>query len=153
MIYTSKGQFAFYMAFIFIIYFQSDIAYAQDINSSQKVTELKSLKINHQVNLNHILKPTVKLVEKKPKTDIANASEQPISMQLVGTMILGQRRLAWIKVEDQVYQLESGQSIPGLKRLISQINPESVVLIYAQPCDNVDSCDSSLTLTIRDALF
>ena len=151
MTYTSKVQLAFYVALVIFICVQSDFILAENENSTETIIELKSLKINQQINLNRIFKSTEKSVERK--ASIVSTSEQPVSVQLVGTIILGKKKVAWLKVENQVYQLESGQSIPGMKRQISQINPESVVLIYPAPCKTVESCDSPLTLTIRDALF
>ena len=148
----NKVQF-FYMASILFMCIKLDIVHAQAIQAAKNEIELRSLKINHHIDLSHIFKPFNKRVKKKQKVDVDNLSKLPIAVQLVGTVILGEKKTAWLKVENQVYQLKSGQLIPGTSKQISQINPESVVLIHPQSCGLVDSCDSSQTLTIRDVLF
>ncbi len=129
------------------------IVYAQNDDLEQKVVELQSLKINQQIDLNKIFSSDQELLTEKLETNSPKESQKPYSLELVGTLILGEKKFAWLKVDGQVYQLKSGQKIPGMQTQIAKINPEFVVLDNYKSCEIRDSCHSSLTLTIRDALF
>jgi len=118
-----------------------------------KMVELISLELNYEIDLRQIFMSHNRPAKQLPPTENSKTSPKSHSLELVGTLILDKTKIAWLKVDGQLFQLKSGQIIPGLPAKISKINPESVVLDDHQSCQTKNTCDFSITLMLREALF
>ena len=71
-------------------------------------------------------------------------------MQLVGTVIMGENKIAWIKInKHQIYVLKKGQHVPGSELRINRIETDSVELVNLYKCHKNSTCKPGLTLDLN----
>lgn len=74
----------------------------------------------------------------------------PEALQLVGVLIVGEKKLAWIKTHDNaLFELENGQQVPGSRFRIEHIFADSVALINPETCLRKTICDAMLFLELN----
>ena len=74
----------------------------------------------------------------------------PQPLQLVGTLIMAQNRIAWIKTDQsQIHMLEENQPVPGSKLRILYIHRDSVELVNAGRCIKNNTCYPDLRLELN----
>lgn len=72
------------------------------------------------------------------------------SMQLVGVLILGEKKFAWIKTHDNaLFELESGQQVPGSRFRVEHIFADSVALVNDEICQRSRICDAMFFLDLN----
>ena len=142
---------ALYTLILSLILSLIETGYTQNAVFENNNEKIKSLHFKHQIDLTRIFKQAK--VDKMPiPTKIEqSATIVKANLELIGTLIFGSQKQAWIKVDNQIYQLQMGQTIPGIQAQVSQIKPDSVVVSTSKKCVNSDLCN--LTISIRESLF
>ena len=70
-------------------------------------------------------------------------------MRLVGTLIMGNKKFAWIKTHEfQIHVLEHGQRVPGSELRINRILTDSVELVNADNCHENSLCKQTHVLDL-----
>lgn len=108
---------------------------------------IQSLTINYQISLDNLFhSENIQPLEETASAP-GNFQQEQLPIQLVGTLIFGQQKLAWIRVTSQPdYELLQGQLIPGSTMKINRISPDSVEIIDAGGCVSGKTCKQRLTL-------
>lgn len=76
-------------------------------------------------------------------------NESVTTMRLIGTLIMGEKKLAMIITNAALmHLLETGQRIPGSSYDIQQIRTDSVELIETDRCIDSDACNFRLMLNL-----
>ena len=71
-------------------------------------------------------------------------------LQLVGILILGEKKFAWIKTHDnRLAELEKGQQVPGSSYRIEHIFEGSVALVNVETCQQDMICKPAHILALN----
>jgi len=132
-----------------IIHITSGYAIAQSVTDENSF-ELPAINYNLEINFDNLFQSSYVRPESyqlnSDKPD--RASFKP--MQLVGTIIMGENKLALIKTgEYQFHMLKRGQIVPGSELRIDHILTDTVELVNTDNCYENSVCTAQLVLELK----
>ena len=111
---------------------------------------LPEIKYNLDFELNNIFQGP--LDKQNPANRDQAHGEQAFlqPLQLVGTLIMGKNKLAWVKTNEyQILELRNGQHVPGSSFRIAQIFTDSVELVNTDNCVKDMPCKPTIVLDLN----
>ena len=120
--------------------------------SKQHVIPLSLPQISHDIDieLDNVFQATLSEHGADQHNQDQFVSVAPEPMLLVGVLIMGEKKLAWIKTHDNaLFELENGQQVPGSKFRIEHIFANSVALVNVEICAQNTNCEPTLFLDLN----
>ena len=107
--------------------------------------EFKPLKIQHQISLARLFSFDSHQLAKSPAK--VEQKDSAVSLQLVGTLIFAELKIAWIKTDNNIiHEVSPGDTVPGSDFEIEKIYSDAVQMKKLAGCELTLPCTMRLTL-------